>query len=295
MWTIEGRSDKKTGPRHDEVRPDPDPARRHKVVSICENEVFFVPESGANEKTRKTKRGNENMSNMKLSVILLTLLLAAMAMVPIVSAAETQAADALQVSANGVIDASLKGIVTQPDPYTYVFTGKTDDKTGAVNHLITNLNKKTMSAVVKSGTPVSGSNTATMPLFGSSIWQRTQVSGSYDGGWTSPYSKTINGNLVSNWQGSSPYYADKITLSSLISASGVGVSISMPGGSMGYQDIGGNRLQYSDYWTNAYAVSHSYSNFLAQSWATVPSIAESDSGTFRFSYSDYTVNTYVSV
>ncbi|MDD5143113.1 hypothetical protein [Methanoregula sp.] len=233
------------------------------------------------------------MKHMKISVVLLALLLAAM--VPIVSAAEAQADDALKVSNDGVIDASLKGIVTQPDPYTYVFTGKTDDKTASVNHLIENLNKKTMNAAVKSGTPISGSNTATMPLFGSSIWQRTQVSGTKDGGWISPYTKTINGNLVSNWQGSSPYYADKITLSSLISASGVGVSISMPGGSMGYQDIGGNRLSYSDYWTTAYAVSHSYSNFLAQSWATVPSVAESDSGTFRFSYSDYTVNTYVSV
>ena len=236
------------------------------------------------------------MKHIKISVVLLALLLAAMAMVPIVSAAETQADDALQVSADGVIDASLKGIVTQPDPYTYVFTGKTDDKTASVNHLMANLNKKTMSAAsVRSGTPISGSNSATLPLFGSSIWQRTQISGTKDGGWTSPYTKTINGNLVSNWQGNNPYYANKITLSSLISASGVGVSIGMPGGSMGYQDIGGNRLQYSDYWTNAYAVSHSYSNFLAQSWATVPSVAESDSGTFRFSYSDYTVNTYVSV
>jgi hypothetical protein len=229
----------------------------------------------------------------KISVVLLALLLAAMAIVPCVNAAEIQSADAPLVSADGVIDASLKGIVTQPDPYTYVFTGKTDDKTASVNHLMANLNKKTMSTAVKSGTPVSGSNTATMPLFGSSIWQRTQVSGTKEVGL--PSTKTVNGNIVTNWQGSSPYYADKITLTSQVSASGVGVSFSILGAGAGYQDIGGNTFRYSDFWTNAYAVTHSYSNFQASSWAVVPSIGESDSGTFRFSYSDYTVNTYVSV
>ncbi|ABS54883.1 conserved hypothetical protein [Methanoregula boonei 6A8] len=236
------------------------------------------------------------MKTLKTGVMLLALLLAAMAMVPMVNAADIQAADAHQASSDAVIDSSLKGIVIQTDPYTYVFTGKTDNKTASVDHLMTNLNKKTKSvATASSGTPVSGANSASLPLFGSSIYQRTTITGSYDGGWTSPYSKYVSGNLLSNWQGTSPYYADKITLASQVSASGVGVSISMPGGSMGYQDIGGNRLAYSDYWTNAYAVTHSYTNFLAQSWATIPSIQESDSGTFRFSYSDYTVNTYVSV
>lgn len=245
-------------------------------------------------------KDGEKVQLRKTSIVLLALLVAAMTMVPMVSATGIQAAGAPTGSADGVIDASLKGIVTHPDPYTYVFTGKTDDKTASVNHLMENLNKKAKTeaksaAAVAASTPVSGTNSASLPLFGSSIFQRTSLTGSYSGGWTSPYSKYVSGTLLSNWQGTSPYYADKITLSSQVSASGVGVSLSMPGGSMGYQDIGGNRLAYSDYWTNAYAVTHSYSNFLAQSWATIPSIQESDAGTFRFSYSDYTVNTYVPV
>ena len=227
------------------------------------------------------------MNLQKMGVVLLALLLAAMAMVPMVSAEEMLDADA-------VIDSSLEEIVTQPDPYTYVFTGKTNDKTASVNHLMANLNKKTKStAAVKSGTPVSGTNTATMPVLGSSIWQRTQVTGTKEIGL--PNTKTVNGDVVTNWQGSSPYYADKITLTSQVSASGIGVSFSMLGAGAGYQDIGGNTFRYSDFWTNAYAVAHRYSNFFASSWAVVPSVAESDSGTFRFSYSDYTVNTYVSV
>ena len=230
----------------------------------------------------------------KLSVVLLALLLAAMAIVPMVSADEIQASDALQASSNAVIDSSLNGIVTQPDPYTYVFTGITDNKTASVNHLMANLNKKTKSAAaVKSGTRVSGTNSATTPVLGSSIWQRTQVSGTKEIGLLN--TKTVNGNLVTNWQGSSPYYADKITLTSQVTASGLGVSFGMQGASAGYQDIGGNTLRYSDFWTSAYAVTHSYSNFQARSWSVVPTISESDSGTFRFSYSDYTVNTYVSV
>jgi hypothetical protein len=234
------------------------------------------------------------MKTLKIGVMLLALLLAAMTMVPMVSAEEMQAADALQASSDAVIDSSLNGTVTQPDPYTYVFTGKTDNKTASVNHLMANLNKKTKSAAaVKSGTPVSGTNSATMPVLGSSIWQRTQVSGTKVIDFLS--TKTVNGNLVTNWQGSTPYFADKITLTSQVTASGLDVSFSMLGASAGYQDIGGNTLRYSDYWTNAYAVTHSYSNFQAQSWTVVPSISESDSGTFRFSYSDYTVNTYVSV
>jgi hypothetical protein len=77
---------RRVGSPSDEVCVEPGPARRHEIVVFRSYEVFPLPSS---ESYGKTAKGSEKRMQLQKTVIaLLALLLAAMAMIPMVSADE---------------------------------------------------------------------------------------------------------------------------------------------------------------------------------------------------------------
>lgn len=233
--------------------------------------------------------GNKGMRTRKFGHLLLALLLAGMAIVVGVNAAPdtTGTANSFQ------IPAELKGIVTTPDPNTIVISGNGENKQAIIDKLSTVKQSKAVTTATTS--TLSGHNEASRQVLGSSIRSISDISGYNDPFWVIPYNKYASGSQKAYWYGTNPYNANRITLNSRITATGIGASLSFMGVSGGFTPTSGNSASYTGVWNNVWNVQHSYSNFRATSWAGMPGISQSDSSTFRFGTSDYTLFTYVNI
>lgn len=99
-----------------------------------------------------------------------------------------------------------------------------------------------------------------------------------------------DGTTEAQWWGSSPANADKITLTSTVTFSGMYISISLPAGA-GFSSSGSSAV-YTGTWYNEDEVTHIYQNLEAQG-LNIYDEDQYDSATFRFSNTDYTLNTHI--
>ncbi|PAV12770.1 hypothetical protein ASJ81_05720 [Methanosarcina spelaei] len=100
-----------------------------------------------------------------------------------------------------------------------------------------------------------------------------------------------DGTTQATWYSSSPYYANRVTLNSQVSFSGVTISLSLPSGA-GFSSSG-STATYTGIWNNVHgAVTHTYQNLQADGLGIFDE-DQSDSATFRFGSTDYTVNTHI--
>lgn len=100
-----------------------------------------------------------------------------------------------------------------------------------------------------------------------------------------------DGTTRAKWYGSNPYRANKITLKSKVKFTGVSISLGIPAG-VGFS-ASGSTATYTGTWSNVHGtVSHTYQNLRADGLGIFDE-DQSDSATFRFGSTDYTLNTHV--